>query len=245
MPTNTGVPDGLDQFLSAATEVVESVLGDNLVAFYLGGSAAGQRFVHGKSDLDLIAVVHRSLSVAVKSQLVRRLWAILPPEQARGVETRVVTTDDLPGGRWFDLLVSTHPGEPSVADRDQDPVVMLELIHLRDASRALVGPPAETLIPDYEKTTVVVAMAENIERSIGNNPETYLVLNAARSLAYLETGRLLSKIEGAQWAREIGRDPEIMDRAIAAQRGELPDRPLTARGKRFVAEVIAALRHED
>ena len=114
-----------------------------------------------------------------------------------------------------------------------------------EAPRALVGPPAETLIPDYEKTTVVVAMAENIERSIGNNPETYLVLNAARSLAYLETGRLLSKIEGAQWAREIGRDPEIMDRAIAAQRGELPDRPLTARGKRFVAEVIAALRHED
>jgi len=242
MPSDSGVPDGLEEFLSVVTGEIESVLGDSLIALYLGGSAAGQRFIDGRSDLDLVAVVGETLDLGVKSQLVRRLWSVLPPEQARGVETRVVTIADLPGGRCFELLVSTHPGEPVTADRGQDPSVMLELAHLRDASTALLGPPAETLVPDYERSAVLTAMAEGLEERIDADPETYSVLTAARSLAYMETGDLVSKIEGAQWARENGRDSEILDRAIATQRGELPERPLTARGRRFVTEVVAALR---
>lgn len=244
MATDMRAPDGLEPFLSVLEEEVEPLLGANLVALYLGGSAADGRFIQGKSDLDFVVVVSRPLDVAIKSRLVRRLWSVLPPSQVRGVETRVVVAADLAEGRCFDLLVSTHPGEPVTIDGGQDPVVMLELAVVRKASRALVGPPAKEVIPSFERSAILTAMADNLEERVAEDPEAYTVLTAARSLAYLRTGSLVSKIEGAEWAIEQVHDADHLKRALDVQNGELPDRPLTARGRRFVVEVIEALRLE-
>jgi hypothetical protein len=226
MATDKGSPDTFERFLSVVGEEIESVLGACLIALYLGGSAANGSFIPGRSDLDFVLIVKQPLDLATKSHLVRTLWKVPPPAQARGVETFVVVADDLAEGRWFDLLVSTHPGEPVSADRGQDPDVMLELAKLVKASRALVGPPAKELIPSFERSALLTAMADNLEASMTGDPETYNVLNAARSLAYMETGQLQSKIEGAERVIAHGHDPGHLERAISVQKGDLPDRPL-------------------
>jgi hypothetical protein len=72
----------------------------------------------------------------------------------------------------------------------------------------------------------------------------YRVLNAARTGRYVETGEVGSKIEGAVWARERGKDQgdvALIDAALAYQLGGTPDAPDDAAVEAFVGRVEAML----
>lgn len=242
------IPQGLAEFLNGHTDSLKEAAGDDLVASFVHGSVATGSFVPYRSDLDVMAVVTQPMDLPPKSLLIRRLWALPTPEMIRGVETKVVTRDEI-GDRQkmkrTDLLVSTHPGEPVTVDDFDDTTLFIELEVATDNFLSIHGPPASELIGRIERESVLRWMLEWRATGLAGDgreePESFEVLNAARSLVYLHEGRHVGKIGAAEWAIENGHPETLLRRAIAVQRGESRDRSLSPDGRNFVQTVIDQL----
>jgi Domain of unknown function (DUF4111) len=69
------------------------------------------------------------------------------------------------------------------------------------------------------------------------------VLNACRALVYLTDYKIVSKIAGGQAVLSRGTGPaEVIERALAQQRGTEPDQPPAPDAVSFVLATAAALR---
>ncbi len=159
---------------------VRAVLGDRLIAIYLGGSFATGDFVDGSSDYDLLVVVRDELMSADLSALTtlhaapRGTTRPAPFFRAGRLEERteyMLSADNIADLREHGITVfGVPPGDvlPEVTPED-----------VRDAVRAMLAdePSSET------------------ERVAADE-----ILDLARSLAALETGHPASKTEGVRWA---------------------------------------------
>src|SRR4029453_13194250 len=118
--------------------------------------------------------------------------------------------------------VNTHE-EPFVVDGpdragDQDLGIHFAIVRAR--GRALIGLEPGELFPEPDRALLIRAFLSDLRTAKDEGaawwggharPElasmAYLVLNAARSWRYLETGELGSKVEGAAWLERRGLDP--------------------------------------
>lgn len=235
------------EFLQALHVALAEILDETLTAIYVHGSVAMASFVTGRSDIDIIVVVARHLDVAEKSAIVRAVWRLEPPEGSHGVEVRVVVAEDLTAAETMDrseLLVSRHPGEPVTRDSDRDAELIVDLITLLEKSLVVFGPAPTDLVAPIDKTFALRVMVDKMKQNLGEEPEAYAVLNAARTLAFESTGHHVSKIEGGRWAIERGQPRRLLERAIEVQQGERVDRPLTQEGRRFIHNVIHIIEDE-
>ena len=80
----------LDKLLNGFTERSKEILGDDLVGIYLHGSAVMGCFNPKQSDIDLIILVERSLSDAVKRAYVDMVTAYSAMGPKKGIEMSVV-----------------------------------------------------------------------------------------------------------------------------------------------------------
>jgi Domain of unknown function (DUF4111) len=62
-------------------------------------------------------------------------------------------------------------------------------------------------------------MLHEIDWAREQAPPEYLVLTSARAWLFVETGRLGSKVEAGEWAAERYTDPDVIEAALARQRG--------------------------
>jgi hypothetical protein len=62
-------------------------------------------------------------------------------------------------------------------------------------------------------------MHEEIDWARRNASPEYLVLTSARAWLFAETRRIASKIEAGEWAAERYGEPDVIEAALARQRG--------------------------
>jgi streptomycin 3"-adenylyltransferase len=242
----SSVPEAIAGFSAGLVEPVRGLLGEDLLAIYVYGSATVGDFDPRSSDLDLLVVVERPLGVTAKSGLIRLLWETAPRVPARGMECWVLTRETVAAGdgrRDFELMVNTHPQEPLTVDGATGargiPVVELELVH--DNGEVVVGPPPTELLAKLPRSLVVASMVEILRVEGPDSSEHYGVLNAARSLAYTVTGQHLSKLEGGRWVMAQGQAPKVVEEAVSTQLGLAPERSVTPSGRRYVEDAIKKL----
>jgi predicted nucleotidyltransferase len=60
--SGNGFDDACEAYVNDVTTVLEQILGDALLGVYLHGSASTSGFRRERSDIDIIAVVRRSLT---------------------------------------------------------------------------------------------------------------------------------------------------------------------------------------
>jgi hypothetical protein len=60
----------------------------------------------------------------------------------------------------------------------------------------------------------------------------------------MRTGQRLSKLAAGRWVMEQGSAPAVVEQAVQALLGQVPDRLLTGPGRRYVGEVIRQLERE-
>jgi predicted nucleotidyltransferase len=215
-------------------------LGERLVATYLFGSAASGDFEAGLSDVDTVAVLAgdptpndlRALA-KLHSELVGQL-----PEWDDRVEALYLSAGALANfrdGRHPAARVS--PGEP-FHKIEVDRRWVLDWYRVREIGVALHGPPPHKLIPKIPHSEFVAAARgelliwpRQIRRGMSAGSLAYAVLTICRSLCLVETGRPVSKREGAHWgaARTPGFAPLVSGALtrweIRLERGAL-DSPL-------------------
>ena len=202
------------------------VLGEELVAVYLHGSAVLGGFRWDRSDLDILALARAALSNRQFRQVVRTLAFLMYP--ANGLEFSLMTADEaaqpeFPAPR-FQLHQTTDGRDRAgkVVDgraREGDSDLILHLAVCRERGVAVVGPPPHEALAAVPDGTILSAMRDEIHWATDHAPVEYLVLTSARAWLFAETHRIASKAEAGEWAAERYAEPDVIEAALARQRG--------------------------
>jgi streptomycin 3"-adenylyltransferase len=222
-----------------------------LQAAYLHGSAALGGWVPGRSDVDMLLVAADGISSAA----VTRMGEVLREGADRcpgpELECSVVTVAQArqPRPPWpFVLHVAAGPGKPgrivrpgSGSPGDSD--LLMHYAVCRAAGWPVCGPPPQDLIGVVPRRAVLDYLAGELGWGIEHAPQAYAVLNACRAMIYLTDHKIVSKIMGGETVLSRGTGPtEVIERALAQQRGSEPDRPPAADAVSFVRATAAMLR---
>lgn len=232
------------RYARAVTTALASVAGDDLVAVLLCGSGATGRFVPTRSDLDLVVLVADWLNADRAHELVAEARAVRRPRSVKGLDLWVLPQAEAASRRadprycaWIltsiDSEIVSGPHRPG----DARLALVLEMCHQHGI--ALAGPDARSLIGPVPAAHVVDAM--RVDLGLRGAAGWYRVLNACRTLNYLETGQLCTRAHGAAWVRGRGLDEALVDDALAWREHGIGPVMDPARVAAFVDPVAARL----
>jgi streptomycin 3"-adenylyltransferase len=222
-----------------------------LHAAYLHGSAALGGWVSGRSDVDMLLVAADGISGVAVNRMGEVLGAGANRCPGRELECSVVTAAQArqPAPPWpFVLHVTAGPGQPGRTVRPEsrspgDADLLMHYAVCRAAGWPVYGPPPQDLIGVVPRRAILDYLAGELDWGIGHAPEAYAVLNACRALIYLTDDEIVSKIAGGEAVRSRGTGPaEVIERALAQQRGSEPGQPPVADAVSFVLATAAMLR---
>jgi hypothetical protein len=232
------------RYARAVTAALASVAGDDLVAVYLYGSGATGQFIPARSDLDLIVLVSDGLDSAQARELVAEVRAVRRPRSVKGLDLWVLPRSEAQAPRadprycaW--ILTSIDSEIISEPQRPGDARLALLLSMCHQHAIALTGPEPRSAIGPVDAAYVVDAM--RVDLGLTGAAGWYRVLNACRTLHYLETGRLCSRGDGAAWARGRVPDQRLVDDALAWRENGIGPVMDPARVEAFVEPVVAQL----
>ena len=197
--------------IASAIELLERKLGDKVVGVYLYGSCLSNGLRH-QSDVDILVIVDQPITGATRLQLVAELlmvsgWNAVdatsrPLDIAFVVVTEVVPWRfpprcELLFGEWLrEDLAAQRIGPPS-----ERPDLAILFTTLLQCSRALVGPPASSVlepVPPKDLHRAIVACLPSLLEGLECD-ERNVILTLARMWATLATNRILSKDQAADW----------------------------------------------
>jgi predicted nucleotidyltransferase len=210
--------------LADLLEELRGLFGNELVGVYLYGSAVAGDFDPGRSDLDLVVVCGGEVEgrLAELEALHRDLVGAHPEWDDR-VDVLYVPAAALREFRARSLPMAViSPGEPLHLTQTS-PKWMMNWHLVREQGKALLGPPAASLIPATTPEDFVASVRAHLERwpewiGASDRPafRAYAVLTLCRALHALHLGRQASKREAARWAvREYPEWSELIGRALA------------------------------
>jgi hypothetical protein len=240
-------------YLASAGEVLRAVLGELLVGPYAGGSYALGDYLPGRSDLDFAVVVRGPLSPDLGEAVVSELRHESLPCPARRLELVVYLAETARSGSAapdFELNLNTGASSPVSVQRSGDPGDVgghwfaIDRSILSQAGVALFGPPAgEVFAPiPLEELTPVLIESLRWHREHAAEPSD-AVLNACRTLHFVEDGLWASKPAAGRWAVEKNLAPEdLVAQALTARNQEAAID--AADVATFLSEAEARLRRE-
>jgi hypothetical protein len=223
------IPAEATSYLAEVVARLRTILGNELVGVYAGGSVALGGYDPARSDLDVAVVCRAALSDARKLELAASLRHEALPCPARGLElvvypesgVRVATRDagyelNLNSGRAMPFHLSLAPG-----DGEEEHWFAIDRAILREHGRVLVGPPPQRLFAPIPRSTLLGLLAESVRWHArhGVARADDAVLNACRALRYAAEGRWSSKQAAGEWGRERLADGALVVDALAARHG--------------------------
>ena len=235
-----------NEILTYGREVVaslEDVLRDGLHGAYFVGSVALGGYVPGQSDIDMVAVSEDAIADQLKPLLADAVFDTTRSCPARGLEFtlyRRSLAESSPVAADFEVNVNGGPrmDRDIHVDSRTEPrfwyVIDRAIAHR--CGVAIVGPPPAEVFAAVSRQALLEAMIESMRWHREHEKATlYSVLNAARAWRFAAEDALVSKLEGAAWARERWSSVSVIDAAVDLRHG----RPATL----DAAEVEALLDH--
>ena len=187
------IPAELEPYLRRLVDVLSQTV--PLDAVYLLGSAALGAYEHGRSDVDVVAVTSRSLSIDERSALAAAAAAI--PVPARKLELVVYPR----GSTRWELNLNTAEGDEAEhlgLDPDAEPSFwfVLDRAIAEQHALALLGPPWAELFEPVAREAIEAALEEAV--AFDGWSEANAALAGARGRVWRETGRWVSKREAEE-----------------------------------------------
>ena len=236
--------------IADALGAIDSVLGKKLVGLYLHGSCITGDFDENVSDIDLVAVLDDDLTADQLEALASLHDGIARrnPEWHDRVEVVYISRRGLADFRRLPSPAAViSPGEPFHAiEAGED--WLITWYPARKHGVALIGPPADEVIPIISRDEYVEAVRSHMRSFPSHLPVSphlgalaYAILTMCRGLYTLEHGELVSKAQAAAWAeRRLPQWSELIRSARAwRQSGEKSPAPPTVatEARRFVNEL--------
>lgn len=211
--------------LAALAGVLRDVVGANLLAAYLHGSAVlgGLR---PASDLDVLVVLGRSLDPAERAELFERILPLSGPGAGgRHLEVAAVVAGevrpwryppvgDFLYGDW--LIDEFHRLGPPTPGPEPD--LAITLSQVLAGGRVLLGPDPATLLDPVPAGDLVRAGTDGLDGLLADlaGDTRNVLLTLARIWCTIATGRVVAKDAAAAWAGE--RVPDEHARVLAHAR---------------------------
>lgn len=208
--------------------IVQDVVGDNLMAAYLHGSAVlgGLR---PRSDIDVLCVVSEPTRQPERALLMRRIMAISGSRAALGparpVELTIVVGRDVRPwrhpprcdfryGEWLRDEYEQGKVPAPFVNPDLAPLLAMTLL----GDRPLVGPPPAALLDPVPREDLERALVGAVPRLLAElmTDTTNVLLTLARIWRTLATGEFAPKDVAADWVLE--RVPPERKAALARAR---------------------------
>ncbi len=211
-------PAAVHSQVTRLIEALGALLGGNLLGVYLHGSLATGCFNPLRSDIDLLVVTQRGMPIETKRRVAQLLLDL--EGQPANIEISFLRWDDLHPWRHpapFDFHYSITWRKKMIAaladgmwqnwnaaERvDEDLAGHITVLQQRGL--CLWGQPIEQVfspVPpdDYLAAVLADVFSEEFGLAAESKTPVYITLNACRTLAYLQTGAVLSKDEGGLWA---------------------------------------------
>jgi hypothetical protein len=213
-----------EAYLDELVRRLRALLGEELVGVYVGGSWALGGYEPRRSDLDVAAVVREGLGPGLAERIVAAVSQGSLPCPARKLELVVYSaaaarSTAVEAG--FELNLNTGADGPLRVDtsvrRGEEHWFAIDRSVLAGHGVALFGPPAGEVFATPSRAALRPVLAAVLRWYRRNEPESDDgVLNAGRSLRFVEDGLWLPKPALHAWAREReGTKTDILDRAIA------------------------------
>nr|WP_313372341.1 aminoglycoside adenylyltransferase family protein [Brucella intermedia] len=224
--------------IQATIDALRTVLGDGLAAVYMHGSAVSGG-LRPQSDIDLLAVIDRTMSTGQRSELLAALLRIsgrhpAKPGAQRCMELLVFCHADLVSNR-FPVCTDFVYGEwlrqkfetGDLPMPESDPEFTLLLAQARREAIALLGPNLCQYAPEIPATEIRQAMKEALPSLLSGliGDERNVLLTLARMWCTAKTGEFVTKDAGAAWAISQMRAPyaDTLNYAKKAYLGEVAD----------------------
>lgn len=233
----------------AADEAVRRRLGGRVVGTYLHGSAVLGGFVPGRSDTDVLVVVADDVDRTALTPAVDEL-SVNGGCRGTGIELSVATAEAArTSGEPWPFLVHVVTGAAPTrvvwgselpGDRD----LLMHTAVVRAAGVAISGPPPQQTFGPVDRSAVLAYLVEELHEAVECATPTYTVLNACRAYRFLVTGDVVSKLDGATWAR---RQPlastfvPAIDAAVEHQRTGSSAMPHVDEAQRLALMVVALI----
>jgi hypothetical protein len=201
----------VDDYLTELARRMQEILGQELLAVYAAGSYALGAYEHGRSDIDVTAVVAGPLDAPTKQALVDALRHDALPCPARGLELVVypLATARSGGGEpGFELNLNTGAHMDFRVDIEPGDIegfwFAIDRSILREHAIPVRGPEPTELFAPIPRATLLGLLAESVRwhRDSDVPLGSDVVLNSARSLHFVEHDTWVSKPAAAAWFLE-------------------------------------------
>lgn len=215
------------------------------------GSLALGGYTPGRSDVDLLGIVERSLTdeeLAELEELVVRSWERVPSGVV-GVDFRVITsavaaapTESPPLELYVGLDAVRAPEVERRVACERD--VLVELSIVRAGGRGLLGPEPSEVVGEVPDAWVVAygdeVLARWQQRTADTDNARHMVLGSCRIWQFAAERIHCSKEEAARWT--LARDPSLaaVDAALRHRAGD-PDVEIAPAD---IATLLARVRGE-
>lgn len=211
----------MTEVIETMTTRLSAMLGENLCALYLYGSAASGDYREGWSDMDILALTEQPLSAAMATSLVgfrQRLCAETDVPRYRSFEGGILSLSAFLKGTPEPVVYWGTSGE-RITDRYE--LNALSRLDLLRHGILLAGADVRDRIPN----PTYAQLRENIRghyetiRRYGKTPGANFyafgwLFDIARCLYTLETGEILPKTQAGEWVLAQNRCPEPVRKAL-------------------------------
>jgi len=216
--------------ISTLTESVCAVLSGEIPSLYLYGSAAAGDYRNGWSDIDILCLTRRSLTME-QAQALLELRQELSSNHNNGIyrlfEGAFLSVRALQE-QTPDIVVYWGTSGQRITDRyDFNSFSMVEL---KTIGRLLCGPDVRPVLvtPGYDALRRDVQRHYEIVRKYAVTTDGSLyacgwLLDIARCLYTLRTGQVIAKTAAGEWALKetLCNVPEAMEKALAVRKNPL------------------------
>lgn len=221
--------DTLQIITEKFVEKSKEILRDNLAGLYLHGSAVMGCFNKKTSDIDLLVVIHRDMSVEEKSRYMDMVVELNTLAPAKGIEMSIIKKSvckpfvyPTPFELHFSIAhLEWYKNDPldyvlKMNGTDKDLAAHITILYHRGL--CLWGEEIHDVFEPVDEKAYFDSIwcdIECVEEDILENP-VYVILNLCRVLAYKKEKLILSKQEGGIWGltHVPGKYSRLIQRAL-------------------------------
>ena len=207
---------GYDELLEEIKAKSREIFNDDLTGIYLHGSSVMGCFNPGKSDIDLIYVVEKTVSDEEKRAFMDMIVSLNGKAPEKGIELSIVrrsVCDPFIYPTPFELHFSAgtldwyerDPEEYIRKMNGTDKDLAAHFTVIKSRGKALYGLPIDEVFGDVSREAYFDSIWHDIENAAEDITEDpmYMILNLTRVLAFCKEGRVLSKKEGGEWGLSV------------------------------------------
>jgi len=203
----------INELLQQLLFQTQSILKNKFIGMYIGGSLANDSFHLETSDIDCYVVTTSALSKKMVQNIEKMHNEFYSSnlQYAQKIEVSYIPKKDLVSFYPSGMRPYFNEGRYYLATYGNNFVI--ELYVLRENGITIVGPDIKSLIKETSIQNLKLAIQKNLHeywentlndlsKFIRSDYQAFAILTMCRTLYSLETGRITSKFEAAEWAMQ-------------------------------------------